>query len=219
MQIREEIPSVWDSRNFSFFISPTQPCLEEGRGLVAYFLTQTFHPDSETKWFRDKRMHSSAFLPFTQRSWKENERFLVSTKRTPVLAVHRRSSSLPPPPLIPRFNRLDTLLSSSMSSSFFRKRKPMRTIEQRKEKKRREDGKTETWYSKHLAIVLFFTIRLSLYIFIQGKNCTCFDKKKKKLLRRQEYAKFDHRGFHRKNVFSKNDTEIVTTVVGRWDGR
>lgn len=82
--------------------------------------------------------------------------------------------------------------------------------------KRRRDIRSTSQSFYFLPSVFLY---IYFYIFIQGKNCTCFDKKKKKLLRRQEYAKFDHRGFHRKNVFSKHDTEIVTTVVGRWDGR
>lgn len=63
-----------------------------------------------------------------------------------------------------------------------------------------------------------FFIYISIYLY-KVRIARVLIKKKKKLLRRQEYAKFDHRGFHRKNVFSKHDTEIVTTVVGRWDGR
>lgn len=66
----------------------------------------------------------------------------------------------------------------------------------------------------------YFLPSVFLYIYLyKVRIARVLIKKKKKLLRRQEYAKFDHRGFHRKNVFSKNDTEIVTTVVGRWDGR
>lgn len=170
MQIREEIPPVWDWRNFSCLISPTHPCFEEGRGhrFVAYFLTQRFHPDSanETKWFRDKRMHSSIFPPFTQPSWKENESRDFSFQRNeppfsrfidvllllfllllhllfPVLIVLTRSSP-----------RQCPLLSLERKT-----RRKM--IEQRKEKKRREDGKMEIFE----ALVPPFIIR-TFFLFI-----------------------------------------------------
>lgn len=197
MQIREEIPPVWDWRNFSCLISPTHPCFEEGRGhrFVAYFLTQRFHPDSanETKWFRDKRMHSSIFPPFTQPSWKENESRDFSFQRNeppfsrfidvllllfllllhllfPVLIVLTRSSPRQCPLL-----------------SLERKKKNDRAKKRKEEKRRWKNGdirstRSTFYHTYFLPLYLSLCIYISICVFhAQRKNCTCFDKKKKSI--------------------------------------
>lgn len=166
---------------------------------------QRFHPDSanQTKWFRDKRMHSSTFLPFTQRGWKENESREISCFNETTPRFIDVLLPLLPFLLLLLFPVLIVLTRSSLNALFFPSKKKNRWEWSSEEKKRKEGKRRKNGDIPSTSFLLF----ISLYIYIsQRKNCTCFDKEEKKSITSTEI----------RNLIIEDFIESVECFLKEW---
>lgn len=151
-------------------------------------------------------MHSSTFLPFTQRGWKENESREISCFNETTPRFIDVLLPLLPFLLLLLFPVLIVLTRSSLNALFFPSKKKNRWEWSSEEKKRKEGKRRKNGDIPSTSFLLF--ISLYIYIFHNVRIARVLIKKRKSRLRRRKYTKLDHRGFHRKRrMFSQRMIE------------